>query len=154
MTAKQQIKRMRDYAKLAWASYGYFHLQTKDDNPMFIRMGKSKEQEIKKEISLVDILDLTYKGYKVYKPSNLPTLKPEIIGTLKGDFSPTQAKNFFEKYDLLIHQPNTDSGFSATLFGEKKLQIHNATKEKSYTSQYGYVDYILAIRGTESKKVA
>ncbi|RDU58730.1 hypothetical protein CQA53_11970, partial [Helicobacter didelphidarum] len=49
-----------------------------------------------------------------------------------GEFSPNQAKRFFERYDLLLHQPNTDSGFSATLFQDKE------TKE-----------YTLAIRGTE-----
>ncbi|WP_233714339.1 lipase family protein, partial [Helicobacter trogontum] len=39
---------------------------------------------------------------------------------------------FFSRYDLLIHQPNTESGFSATLFQNKE------TKE-----------YTLAIRGTK-----
>ena len=33
-----------------------------------------------------------------------------------SDFTPTQTQRFFEKYDVLIHQPNTHSGFSATLF--------------------------------------
>ena len=32
-----------------------------------------------------------------------------------SDFTPTQTQRFFEKYDILIHQPNTHSGFSATL---------------------------------------
>ncbi|EAJ0732240.1 hypothetical protein CYT08_09160, partial [Campylobacter coli] len=50
---------------------------------------------------------------------------------------------------LLKHQPNTTSGFSATLFGEKRKQINSKTKEESYTSEYGYINYILAIRGTE-----
>ncbi|WP_144716950.1 lipase family protein, partial [Campylobacter coli] len=45
--------------------------------------------------------------------------------------------------------PNTNSGFSATLFGEKRKQIDSKTKEESYTSEYGYINYILAIRGTE-----
>ena len=39
---------------------------------------------------------------------------------LGGDFTPTQAKRFFERYDLLIHQPNTESGFSATFFYNKE----------------------------------
>ncbi len=48
--------------------------------------------------------------------------------------SPLQAKRFFERYDLLIHQPNTESGFSATLFQHKESN-----------------KYTLAIRGTEFK---
>ena len=83
-------------------------------------MKDNKEQENEKEISLTDILDITYKDYKVYIPSRLPTIPPEKVGTLKGDFSPTQAKNFFERYDILIHQPNANSGFSTTLFYDKE----------------------------------
>ena len=37
-----------------------------------------------------------------------------------SDFTPTQTQRFFEKYDVLIHQPNTHSGFSATLFYDKE----------------------------------
>ncbi|OCR07400.1 hypothetical protein [Helicobacter pullorum] len=37
-----------------------------------------------------------------------------------SDFTPTQTQRFFEKYDILIHQPNTESGFSATLFYDKE----------------------------------
>ena len=43
-------------------------------------------------------------------------------------------KDFFEKYDLLKHCPNTESGFSATLFQHKESN-----------------KYTLAIRGTEIK---
>ena len=53
---------------------------------------------------------------------------------LGGDFTPTQAKRFFEKYDILIHQPNTESGFSATLFQNKESK-----------------EFTLAIISTESK---
>ena len=48
--------------------------------------------------------------------------------------SPFQAKKFFERYDLLIHQPNTESGFSATLFQNKESK-----------------EFTLAIISTESK---
>ncbi|ENY1203419.1 lipase family protein [Campylobacter coli] len=57
--------------------------------------------------------------------------------------------DFVNRFKLLKHQPNTTSGFSATLFGEKRKQINSKTKEESYTSEYGYINYILAIRGTE-----
>ncbi|WP_181881919.1 hypothetical protein [Helicobacter sp. MIT 14-3879] len=56
--------------------------------------------------------------------------------------------NFTSRFKLLHHQPNTTSGFSATLFGEKRKQINKKTKEVTYTSQYGYTNYILSIRGT------
>lgn len=130
------MQRLRDCAELAMAAYGYFHLETSEKNPTFINVKDNKEQEIQKEISLTDILDMTYKDYKVYIPSRLPTLKPDKVGTLKGDFTPTQAKNFFERYDLLEHQPNTNSGFSATLFKNTKADSKDS-------------EYILAIRGTE-----
>ena len=66
-------------------------------------------------------MDITYKDYKVYKPSRLPTLKPDELGTLKGDMTPTQAKRFLECYELLIHQPNTKSGFSVTLLEKTNM---------------------------------
>ena len=37
-----------------------------------------------------------------------------------SDSTPTQTQRFFEKYNILIHQPNTHSGFSATLFYDKE----------------------------------
>ncbi|EOX7402851.1 hypothetical protein ACPV6K_001850 [Campylobacter coli] len=138
MKGKTQIQKLRDYAELSWASYGYFHLETSENNPTFINVKDNKEQENEKEISLTDILDITYKDYKVYIPSRLPTIPPEKVGTLKGDFSPTQAKNFLKKYDILIHQPNIESGFSATLFKDTKADSKDS-------------EYILAIRGTEFK---
>ncbi len=54
------------------------------------------------------------------------------IDSLKGDMTSTQAKRFFERYDLLKHCPNTDSGFSATLF-------YDIQKD----------EYIASFRGTE-----
>ncbi|WP_300856671.1 hypothetical protein [uncultured Helicobacter sp.] len=136
MTNKQQVQRLRDCAELAMAAYGYFHLETSEKNPTFINVKDNKEQEIQKEISLTDILDMTYKDYKVYIPSRLPTLKPDEVGKLNGDFSPLQSKNFFERYDLLEHCPNTNSGFSATLFKDTKADSKDS-------------EYILSFRGTE-----
>ena len=48
---------------------------------------------------------------------------------------PLQSKRFFEKYDLLKHCPNTESGFSATLFGEKRKQKDTESKEIKYTNK-------------------
>lgn len=163
MDNKLLINKMKNAAELAWAAYGYYDLMTSDINPLFIKLKNEKENNktnsdenfTKKEINLVDIMDITHNGYGVYTPSPLPTLQPEKVGKLKGDFSPTQAKRFFEKYDLLDFYPKFDTknnrqqeGFHACLFAEKRLQIDTKTKEKSYTKKYGYVSHTLAIRGS------
>ena len=61
----------------------------------------------------------TYKGYETRDGTFFNTLK------LNGDMSPTQAKKFFEKYELLNHQHNTTSGLSATLFQDKESKEHS-----------------------------
>jgi len=122
MENKQQIQKLRDYAELAMSAYGYFHLVGKKFNDNDLKKTKIAHNPT---IAYTDILDLTYRGYET---ADSTFFNPE---KLDGDFSPNQAKRFFEKYDLLIHQPNTSSGFSASLFQEKE------TKE-----------YTLAIRGT------
>ena len=115
MTNKERIKKLRDNAELAMASYGYFHLVGKK----FHKKSKTRQKDT---ITQTDILDLTYKEY-IAVESNPHKPDDEIkVGTLDGDFSPLQSKRFFEKYDLLKHCPNTESGFSATLFGEKRKQ--------------------------------
>jgi len=125
VTNKKVIKKLRDNAELAWASYGYFNLVGKKFKD------KKDNQGNLLTITLHDILDMTYKGYVA--SGNTALFNPE---QLDGDFTSTQAKNFFDKYDLLIHQPNTHSGFSATLFEDTQAQSNNTR-------------YILAFRGTE-----
>ena len=120
MNNKKLINKLKSNAELAMAAYGYFHLIDKGfDN----QRNKTEEKRI---ITLHDILDSTYKGYKT------PNHKLGNPEELDGDMTPTQAKNFFAKYRLLIHQPNTDSGFSATLFQNKQTN-----------------EYILSFRGTK-----
>ena len=123
MTNKEQIQKLRDYAELAWVSYGYFDLLDKKFKEL---KDKDNDKTRSETITLTDILNIDYKGYEVVDANN------EKIGTLKGDFSITQAKRFFERYTLLKHCPNTASGFSATLFQHKKSK-----------------ELTLAIRGTE-----
>ena len=92
MTNKETIKKLRDNAELAQASYGYFHLigkKIKNDE-------KKYGDKANKPITQTDILDLTYKGYEV-KDTGLI-----FDDELKGDMTPTQVKRFFERYDLLI----------------------------------------------------
>ncbi|TLD94147.1 hypothetical protein LS80_010385 [Helicobacter trogontum] len=123
MNNKQQIQKLRDNAELAQASYGYFHLIGKK-----IKNEKKYGDKKNKPITQTDILDLTYNKHIAVK-SNPHKPDDEIkVGKLDGDMTPTQAKRFFSRYDLLIHQPNTESGFSATLFGEKRKQRNTESK--------------------------
>ena len=39
-----------------------------------------------------------------------------------------RTKNFVNRYELIHHIPNTLSGFSATLFGEKRKQTNTESK--------------------------
>ncbi|AQQ59227.1 hypothetical protein XJ32_02950 [Helicobacter bilis] len=121
MTNKQQIKKLRDNAELAWASYGYFDLVGKKFDIKDERIKNSPRID-NLTITQTDILDSTYKDYEVKDTGWI------FDDKLKGDFAPLQVKRFFEKYDLLIHQPNTHSGFSATLFGEKRKQKNAESK--------------------------
>ena len=137
MNNKQLINKLKNNAELAMAAYGCYDLMGKKfDN----KRNKTRKDDI---ITLHDILDSTYTNYETQDSTFTNTLK------LKGDFGKIQVKNFFDKYDLLDFYPKFDiknnkqiQGFHACLFGEKKLQSHSETKEKSYTN------YTLAIRGS------
>ncbi len=123
MTNKEQIQKLRNNAELAQASYGYFHLKGKKFEEEAVEKLNRKDTPT---IALTDILNMDYKDYETSDSTFFNTYE------LNGDFTPTQAKRFFERYDLLKHCPNTESGFSATLFQNK------STKE-----------FIFAIKGTE-----
>ena len=155
MNNKQQIQKLRDNAELAWAAYGYYDLITNDTNQSFMVLkdekGKDKMDSngnpMTKQVNLIDIMDITHKDYKVYKPSRLPTLKPDELGTLKGDFAPTQAKRFFDKYDLLDFYPKFDTknnkqiqGFHACLFQDKESKQYTLAIRGSFDSK----DYVEA----------
>uniref|UniRef100_UPI0025AA2160 DUF6792 domain-containing protein n=1 Tax=Helicobacter bilis TaxID=37372 RepID=UPI0025AA2160 len=90
------------------------------------------------EIYITDILNTKYKNHRVVELVQLGKEQKEItIGTLDGDFGKTQLQQFFERYDLLKHCPNTDSGFSATLFKDTRKAVDKDSQ------------YILSFRGTE-----
>ena len=152
---KERIKKLRDCAELAWAAYGYFHLVNKNykhndkDKKRLEHFPKLLKHlgEEKRDPTYADILDITYKYYLDDNGKPKDGFFDDRL--FDGDFSPLQAQRFFSRYDLLIHQPNTESGFSATLFGEKTKQKNTESKEISYTSEYGYINYTLAIRGTK-----
>ncbi|WP_300856663.1 alpha/beta fold hydrolase [uncultured Helicobacter sp.] len=158
MNNKQQINRLRDNAELAWAAYGYFHFANpnydfnKDEidkerlkhfrdikrDELIKQNPNTTDQELQNTYPThTDILNMEYKHFRDEKTGKL---KDSFFDDklFDGDFTPTQAKNFFEHYELLEYCPNTDSGFSATLFKDTKADSKDS-------------EYILSFRGTEFK---
>ena len=137
---KEQIKKLRDNAELAIAAYGYFHLANpkydfNKDSTDKERLEYFREKIAKNQTAIPTPEDILNMEHKYFKDNNgKPKDSWYHKHFLGGDFSPLQVKRFFEKYDLLIHQPNTESGFSATLFQNKESK-----------------EFTLAIISTESK---
>lgn len=154
MDNKAKISILKNYAELAWASYFFFDL-AKDSkgNPRTIYKFDKNGEKIadtsfpreykEREVTLEHIVSKKYQGQEV-----LPYLEEEtspdkkLTNTfntlfnsdrLNGEFSPIQAQKFCKRYELIFHQPNTSSGFSATLF-------YDTQKDK----------YIVSFRGTET----
>ena len=130
MDNKQQIQKLRNNAELAWASYGYFHC-----------VGYKFDINDDRVVTLENILDITYKNFKIVDEKGFR------IGTLKGDMSPTQAKRFFDKYDLLDFYPKFDTknnkqiqGFHACLFQDKESKQYTLAIRGSFDSK----DYVEA----------
>ena len=98
------------------AVYGYFDLIDKRFETKKVENTSRQSTPI---ITYTDILDNTYNKY-IAVELNPRTNQYEKIGKLNGDFGKEQAKQFFSRYDLLKHCPNTNSGFSATLFYDKE----------------------------------
>lgn len=125
------VNKLRDNSELAQAAYGYFHLVEKK----FHHKSKTRANQI---ITQTDILDITYNGYVTSEHTTL--INPE---KLNGDFAPLQAKRFFERYDLLIHQPNTESDFSNVLSHKGKehrllAQWVERTRFKAHRLDFSY----------------
>ena len=145
---KGYINDLKDYAELAQASYFNFEFMGNrkiyelDSNNNKIKDEKYPRGYKEVEITLEHIINKKYQGQEVLInlkqdntwQSNLLNSLDEKFNSdkLNGEFGEIQAKNFLKKYDVLIHQPNTHSGFSATLFSDK-------TKNR----------FIVGFRGTE-----
>lgn len=127
---KKQIQTLKDNSELAWAAYGYFHLANESYKPE----ENSKDlkrlkyfRDIKEDTTqsvfptLIDILNIEYKYFKDEKTGKLKDgfFDDELFS---GDFSPLQAKQFFSRYDLLKHCPNTDQVFLLLFFKTRKLR--------------------------------
>ena len=138
MTNKQMIYKLRDNAELAWVAYGYFDLIGKRFGE--ITNNKYKHKEFK-NITLTDIMNSEYYNYETHDSTFTNTLK------LKGDMTPTQVKNFFEKYELLDYYPKFDTknnrqkeGFHACLFQDKESKQYTLAIRGSFDSK----DYVEA----------
>ena len=144
MQNKEVIDKLRDNAELAWAAYGYFHLANpnydfnKDstDKRRLKYFRELKDDKFNESLypTQADILNIEHKYFK----DENGKLQDSWYHThfLGGDFTPLQTKHFSERYELIHHIPNTESGFSVTLF-------YNHTT-KTYT---------LAFRGTEMTSI-
>ncbi|WP_394964545.1 hypothetical protein [uncultured Helicobacter sp.] len=132
MDNKQQIQKLRNNAELAWASYGYFHC-----------VGYKFDINDDRVVTLENILDITYKNFKIVDEKGFR------IATLKGDFSPTQVKRFFEKYELLDYYPKFDTknnrqkeGFHACLFQDKESKQYTLAIRGSFDSTDYTTDFV------------
>ncbi|MCR2061179.1 hypothetical protein [Campylobacter helveticus] len=106
---KTQIHNLKDYAELAQAAYFYFDLEN------YIL------QEDETIITLKEIISLKFSGKTAGKKEKLGQEYHFVSkNELNGEFSELQAKNFSQRYEIKFHQPNTASGFSATLFYDKE----------------------------------
>ncbi|EQM94702.1 MULTISPECIES: hypothetical protein [Helicobacter] len=155
MKNKEMINRLKDNAELAMAAYGYFHLADSKydfnkDNTDTERLEYFRELKDDKTQSLfptpTDILNIEYKYFK--DENDKPQDSWYHKHFLDGDFTPTQAKRFLERYELIHHIPNTLSGFSATIFYDIK-ESNTTTNTKEFKKHF---EYIIAFRGTESTK--
>lgn len=127
MNNKEQIKKLRDNAELAWASYGYFDFIDKQYS--FDEKDKDKFKTLYAKINNIDESNEKVQNAKA---TYTDILNMEYNSLFDGDFSPLQAKQFFSRYDLLKHCPNTNSGFFATLFYDKQKD-----------------EFVVGFRGTE-----
>ncbi len=114
---------------------------------------RGQEHIVSKEYRGQEAL-INLKQDDTWKSNLLNTLDEKTnFDQLNGEFNPLEVQNFAKRYKICFHQPNTKSGFSATLFSEKRKQKDTESKEIKYTNKYGYINYILAIISTESKEV-
>ncbi|MFK0393763.1 hypothetical protein ACISNT_08125 [Campylobacter jejuni] len=127
---KELINNLRDYAELAQASYFNFMYINNDEREMdSYKIGQNrfpKDKDNIENLEYTKTLSKKYKDYFIYDDSIA------LYPTLNGEFEEIQAKNFAKKYEIKFHQPNTASGFSATLFYDKE-------KDK----------FVVGFRGTE-----
>ena len=138
---KQALNNLKDYAELAQASYFYFDL-FKDSQgiPRKIYELDSNSNKIKDEsyprgykeieITLEHIVSQKYcnqevlvnlqQGDDIFTKMRNDANETFNSDKLNGEFGKIQTQNFIKRYEVIFHQPNTLTGFSATLFYDKE----------------------------------
>ena len=145
---KETINNLKDYAELAQASY--FNLEFIDNRNIFeLDSNNEKISDIfyprkykETKITLLHSISQKYynqevlvnlqQGDDIFTKMRNDANETFNFDKLNGEFSEIQARNFAKRYEIIFHQPNTLTGFSATLFSDK-------TKNR----------FIVAFRGTE-----
>ncbi|WP_104719701.1 lipase family protein [Helicobacter pullorum] len=149
---KETINNLKDYAELAQASY--FNLEFIDNRNIFeLDSNNEKISDIfyprkykETKITLLHSISQKYynqevlinlqQGDDIFTKMRNDANETFNFDKLNGEFSEIQAKNFAKRYEVIFHQPNTLTGFSATLFSDK-------TKNS----------FIVAFRGTELTRI-
>ena len=169
MTNKEMINKFKDYADIADASYAMLHYVFENIDSIF----ESKQWE---EADGITNRDKTIKNDKYLNGGNIsPNFNTAYARAIESRFqkdivveeglifddklgdSPKMVSvtrelsqrttNFVRRFKLLHHQPNTDSGFSGTLFEDKGELIDKETNTRKVVPKDS--KYILAFRGTE-----
>ncbi|PZT47252.1 hypothetical protein B6S12_10030 [Helicobacter valdiviensis] len=149
---KTQINKLKDYVELAQASYFNFEFINSrnvfelDSNREKIQDKNSLRGYREIKVNLEHIISQKYKDEEVLIDLRLDDAwqskmlnffdEKTNFDELNGEFGELQARNFSQRYEIKFHQPNTLSGFSATLFYDKE-------KDK----------FVAGFRGTEVTKI-
>ncbi|EMZ41020.1 lipase family protein [Helicobacter bilis] len=162
MTNREIIKKLRDNAELAWASYFYFDL-LKDSNgiPRKIYQLDEQGQKIKDKnypreyretpINLEHIINKKYYNQEVLvnlEQSNdiftkMRNRAKDSFNSdkLGGEFGDIQTKEFLKRYYLLDYYPKDNSkGLHACLFRDKESKQYTLAIRGSYDNR----DYVEA----------
>ena len=153
MKNKAMINKLKDNAELAMAAYGYFHLANpkydfNKDSTDKERLEYFREKIAKNQTAIPTPADILNIEHKYFKDNNgKPKDSWYHKHFLGGDFSPLQAKRFFEKYELLDYFPKFDykhnkqkQGFHACLFQDRESEQYIFAIRGSYDSR----DYVEA----------
>ncbi|EKM9865199.1 hypothetical protein PWA69_001441 [Campylobacter coli] len=146
---KAQINNLKDYAELAQASYFNFEFMgNRKIYELDSQGNKIKDESYPRgykeiEITLEHIVSQKYynqevlvnlqQGDDIFTEMRNDANEAFNRDKLNGEFGEIQAKNVAKRYEIKFHQPNTASGFSATLF-------YDTHKDR----------FIVGFRGTES----
>ena len=164
MTNREIIKKLRDNAELAWASYFYFDLLKDSSNiPRKIYQLDEQGQKIKDKnypreyretpINLEHIINKKYYNQEVLvnleQSNDIFTkmrnrAKDSFNGDkLGGEFGDIQTKEFLKRYYLLDYYPKDNSkGLHACLFQDKESKEYTLAIRGSFDSADYTTDFV------------